>query len=291
MLWMNRYRRFGNLENSVLIGTVLPALDVSACRYAKNVITMAFAIRYKIKVGRACAMIFRQGWSNRLNRDEVLSRTADYVRAELQDDSSGHDWWHVHRVRELAVNLARKEGADVYVVELAALLHDISDYKLNGGDHEKGPQIAYDWLIKLGESDQCAHAVAHIIASLSFKGSSTRSKMDSIEGMIVQDADRLDAIGAIGIARAFAFGGYAGQLMYEPSLEPQANMTQSEYEKRNGTTVNHFYEKLLLLKARMNTKSARVVAEKRHRVLEQFLEEFFLEWNAEDANVDSALDS
>jgi uncharacterized protein len=224
-----------------------------------------------------------------LNRDEVLDQTADYVRAELQEDSSGHDWWHVHRVRELAVDLAEREGADLYVVQLAALLHDISDYKLNGGDHEKGPQLAHDWLIKLGESDGCADAVARIIAALSFRGSSTRSRMDTIEGMVVQDADRLDAIGAIGIARAFAFGGFAGQLMYEPGLKPKADMTQGEYEKRNGTTVNHFYEKLLLLKTRMNTKSAQVIAERRHHILEEFLKEFFLEWDSKDISVDAAL--
>jgi uncharacterized protein len=217
-----------------------------------------------------------------LNRDEVISRTEQYARHELGEDSSGHDWWHVHRVREIAVGLAKSENADVYIVELAALLHDISDYKLNGGDQQKGPRMAYEWLASLGESEQCATAVAEIIATLSFKGAGTLSEMSTVEGMVVQDADRLDALGAIGVARAFAFGGYAGQPMHEPAAQPHLHSTPDEYLKRKGTTVNHFYEKLFLLKDRMNTENARLVAARRHMVLKEFLDEFFLEWDADD---------
>jgi uncharacterized protein len=217
-----------------------------------------------------------------MDRAEVIDKTASYVRDELCSDSSGHDWWHVYRVKEMAVKIARREGADVYIVELGALLHDISDYKLNGGDMEKGPRIAASWLRNLGESDECASAVADIIANMSFKGAGTDSTLSTIEGQVVQDADRLDAMGAIGIARAFAFGGYSGQLMHDPVKAPEYHATPAEYVSRDTTTINHFYEKLLLLRDRMNTPSARHVANGRHAVLEQFLSEFTTEWDGSD---------
>lgn len=213
---------------------------------------------------------------------EIVERTERFVRTELQNDSSGHDWWHVYRVRAMAVDLAHREGGDVYIVELASLLHDVSDYKLNGGDLERGPQIARDWLTSIGESDGCAAMVADIIATLSFKGAGASSEMATIEGKVVQDADRLDALGAIGVARAFAFGGHAGQALHDPDLPPRLHATPEEYLSRNGTTINHFYEKLLLLKDRMQTQSARIIAERRHQVLEAFLGEFLLEWDAGD---------
>jgi uncharacterized protein len=219
-----------------------------------------------------------------MDHADVIRRTADYVRHELCDDSSGHDWWHVCRVRGLAVCLAQQEGADAYVVELAALLHDISDYKLNGGDHDKGPQVAAEWLRSLGESIELARSVSEIISDMSFKGAASESTLSTIEGQVVQDADRLDALGAIGIARAFAFGGYAGQLMHDPARKPENHATEEEYFHRNSTTINHFYEKLLLLKERINTESARQVAERRHAVLERFLTEFMLEWDADDVS-------
>lgn len=217
-----------------------------------------------------------------LSKGEAVARTAAYVRDELYSDSSGHDWWHVHRVRQVAVMLARLEGADAYVVELAALLHDISDYKLNGGDHEKGPKVALEWLRGLGETDECAHSVADIIANMSFKGAGTATAISTKEGQIVEDADRLDAIGAIGIARAFAYGGYAGQLMHDPASHTRLHATPEEYFARDTTTINHFHEKLLLLKDRMNTSSARRVAERRHEVLLEFLREFSAEWDGCD---------
>jgi uncharacterized protein len=222
-----------------------------------------------------------------MNRSEVIDRTMSYVRDELCSDSSGHDWWHVYRVREMAVRLAAEEQADCYIVELAALLHDISDYKLNGGDHDKGPRVAQEWLLGLGVSPRCAAAVAEIIANMSFKGAGSASTVRTVEGQIVQDADRLDALGAIGVARAFAYGGYAGQLIHEPEQSPHYHASADDYFKRDSTTINHFYEKLLLLKDRMHTASARKVAEKRHVVLQNFLQDFFTEWDADDVSSSS----
>ncbi|MFI9005729.1 HD domain-containing protein [Actinosynnema sp. NPDC053489] len=217
-----------------------------------------------------------------MNDALIVEKTAQFVRNELFAESSGHDWWHAHRVRRLALALARREGADLHVTELAALLHDISDYKLNGGDHEKGPLIAFEWLTAIGESRIRAGAVAEIIANMSFKGAGTPTPMATVEGRVVQDADRLDALGAIGIGRTFAYGGYVGQVMHDPDSRPQFHATHRDYLNRQGTVIDHFAEKLLLLKDRMNTETARVVAERRHRVLEEFLREFHLEWAAED---------
>lgn len=212
-----------------------------------------------------------------MDRSQVIARTEHFVREELYDDSSGHDWWHVHRVRSLAVALAREESADLYVVELAALLHDISDHKLNGGDHEKGPRIASEWLLSLGESTDCAVHVAQIIRSVSFKGSGGQSTMETAEGKVVQDADRLDAIGAIGVARAFAYGGHSGEMMHDPSAFHASPRPAK-------TVTGHFHEKLFLLKERMNTPSARRLAEHRHHVMEVFLREFLTEWDAGDVS-------
>ncbi len=211
-----------------------------------------------------------------------IARTAEYVRAEMRGDSSGHDWWHVHRVRNLAVRLAEREQADAYIVELAALLHDISDYKRNGGDHERGPWLAAGWIRGLGEAEGVAAAVAEIIAGVSFAGAGVPPKPLSLEGQVVQDADRLDAIGAIGVARAFAFGGHAGELMHEPGRPPQPHASAEAYLNRDSTTINHFYEKLLLLKDRLNTPGARQIAQHRHEFLEAFLAEFLAEWDASD---------
>ena len=200
----------------------------------------------------------------------------------MREDSSGHDWWHVDRVRTLAVWLAGREHADPYVVELAALLHDISDYKLNGGDHDRGPRIAADWIRRLGEPEPVAVAVAGIIAGMSFMGAGVPAAPLSLEGQVVQDADRLDAIGAIGVARAFAFGGYAGEIMHDPARRPRPHATADAYLNRDSTTISHFQEKLLLLKDRLNTVSARQIARHRHEFLEAFLSEFLAEWDGAD---------
>ena len=219
-----------------------------------------------------------------MNRMEIIERIADRVQDKMQGDPSGHDWWHVQRVRKLAVKLGEREGANIYIVELAALLHDVSGYKTNGGDQEEGPRIAHEWLHEFGEADACANAVAEIVAGVSFKGAGTTCRMPTIEGMVVQDADRLDAIGAIGIARAFAYGACTREPMYDPDMAPRLHATAAEYFARSGSTINHFYEKLLLLKVRMNTDSARLVAGRRHRILEEFLRSFLAEWDAQDAD-------
>ncbi len=217
---------------------------------------------------------------------ERIVRTAGYVRAEMRGDSSGHDWWHVDRVRAMAVWLAGREHADPYVVELAALLHDISDYKLNGGDHERGPRLAAAWIRGLGESEAVAVAVAGIIAGMSFMGAGVTPAPLSLEGQVVQDADRLDAIGAIGVARAFAFGGHTGETMHDPARPARPHATAEAYLNRDSTTISHFQEKLLLLKDRLNTPSARQIARHRHEFLETFLSEFLAEWDGTDIPAD-----
>lgn len=222
-----------------------------------------------------------------MNPGEKIRKTAAFVREELYADTSGHDWWHIERVRRLALVIGMHEGADLYVVELAALLHDISDYKLNGGDLEKGPQVAFDWVVLLGESEEFAGVIATIVGGVTFKGAGVDSSIGTLEGMVVQDADRLDAIGAVGVARAFTYGGSAGQPMHEPGSTPTLHATTAEYLKRSGTTVDHFYEKLLLLRDRMNTATGRGIAERRHAYLESFLEEFLREWDGRDLGAEA----
>jgi len=212
---------------------------------------------------------------------DVVVATADHVRSRMMSDSSGHDWWHIQRVWHVARQIALEESADLMVVELAALLHDIADWKFHGGDESAGPRAARDWL---SQSDLAAQIVDHvctIIATLSFKGANVPTPMGSLEGSIVQDADRLDAIGAIGIARAFAYGGHKGRAMYDPQTPPESHHSFEDYKRNSGPTINHFYEKLLLLKERMNTRTARRIAEERHAFMELFLRQFSREWNGE----------
>jgi uncharacterized protein len=213
-----------------------------------------------------------------LNERDIIQKTADHVRGLLSGEGSGHDWFHVERVRNVAVQIGQEEKADLFVLELAALLHDVADWKFAGGDHEAGPRVAREWMTSLGVPAATIEHVADIIASLSFKGAGVETPMKTIEGQCVQDADRLDAIGAIGIARAFAYGGHKGRAMYDPAVPPQPHVSFEAYKKNAGPTINHFYEKLLLLKERMNTASGRRLAAERHVVLEEFLEEFFAEW-------------
>jgi uncharacterized protein len=212
---------------------------------------------------------------------EILHRTTDHVRALLSGDGSGHDWFHVERVVRVALRIGRDEGADLFVVELAALLHDVADWKFAGGDHEAGPQAARQWLQSLGVARETTEHVAAIVAGLSFKGAGVETPMTTIEGQCVQDADRLDAIGALGVARAFAYGGHKGRVLHDPSIPPQPHASFEAYKKNTGPTLNHFYEKLLLLKDRMNTATGRRLAAGRHAFLEQFLAQFLAEWNGE----------
>jgi uncharacterized protein len=214
----------------------------------------------------------------------IVTRTADYGRQQLAGDSTGHDWWHIYRVWRTALRLVEAEGADRFVVELAALLHDLDDWKLHDGDggEPRGPLLARAWLEGCAVDAGVVAHVCAIIEHLSFKGAGVPTPMSSIEGMIVQDADRLDALGAIGIARAFAYGGAKGRLLHDPGIQPQLHSSFEHYRASQSTTVNHFYEKLLLLQERMNTPSARAIAERRTRTIEAFLAAFYREWDGQD---------
>jgi uncharacterized protein len=216
-----------------------------------------------------------------MDKREIIDKTADHVRGLLAGDTAGHDWFHVERVRRTALAIAREEEADLFIVELAALLHDVADWKFAGGDETVGPRAARTWLASLGVSAAVIDHVCEIIASLSFKGAGVATPMKTLEGQIAQDADRLDALGAIGIARAFAYGGYKGRAIHDPAIPPQAHDSFAAYKSGAGPTINHFYEKLLLLKDRMNTDTAKRLAAKRHHFIEQYLEQFFAEWSGE----------
>jgi uncharacterized protein len=216
--------------------------------------------------------------SNLLEKD-ILQKTEQYVREKLEGEGTGHDWWHIHRVRNSALSIGKEEKADLFVVELAALLHDIADHKFYYGDEEIGPRIAGEWLQTLDVQRETINHVQEIIAGLSFKGANVATPMRTIEGKVVQDADRLDAIGAIGIARAFAYGGHKNREMYNPKSSPTQHDSFDEYKNDKGPTINHFYEKLFLLKDRMNTSTGKKIAEKRHQYMENYVAHFYSEWD------------
>lgn len=218
-----------------------------------------------------------------MTQDVLIERTAAHVQSAMSGEGSGHDWWHVYRVWQMALRLGRSEGADLYVVQLAALLHDLGDHKFHDGDETVGPRMARDWLARHDAPPALVDHVAEIIRDLSFKGAGVATPMRTLEGQVVQDADRLDAIGAIGIARAFAYGGHKGRLMYDPDVPPQMHASFAEYKASKAPTINHFYEKLLLLRELMNTDAARQIAESRHRFMEAYLDQFYAEWDARDA--------
>lgn len=211
----------------------------------------------------------------------LIANIVTFVKKELANAEGGHDWFHIERVWKLAKTIAQKENANLLVVELAALLHDIADSKFNNGDEAVGPKKALDFLNTqdINESDK-THVI-QIIENISFKGGKEQSKIDSIEFKVCQDADRMDAIGAIGIARAFNYGGFKNRGLYDPAIKPNLNMTKEEYKNSTAPTINHFYEKLLLLKDRMHTETAKAMAEARHQYMEGFLEEFFAEHEGE----------
>ncbi|RAV19030.1 HD domain-containing protein [Paenibacillus contaminans] len=215
-----------------------------------------------------------------MNRSAIIAGAEKFARNELAADSSGHDWWHVYRVTKLAHKLAALENADVFICTAAALLHDVADEKLNPSK-EAGIAKIDGWLKEnRADEDDAAHIV-EIISTMSY-GDSAGRRMSTLEGQIVQDADRLDALGAIGIARTFAFSGWKGQLMHDPGLPPRENMTKEEYRSGKSTAVNHFYEKLFRLKELMNTAAARQMAEERHRFMEDYLNQFYEEWDPSD---------
>jgi uncharacterized protein len=207
-----------------------------------------------------------------------IARTEEFVREKLPIDATGHDWHHVFRVRRNALAIGEAEGADLLTVELAALLHDIADHKFHGGDETAGPGTARSWLQSLDVPEERVDQICQIIARLSFKGAAVEQEPLSLEGQVVQDADRLDALGAIGIARAFAYGGYKGRPLHDPEVPPQQHTSFAAYKSSAGPTLNHFYEKLLLLKDRFNTATGRRMAQERHAFLKEFVRRFLDEW-------------
>ena len=215
-----------------------------------------------------------------MNEQEYIERTIEFVKEKLQGAEAGHDWWHIERVYRNSLLIAKTEQVDRLVVSLAALLHDIADSKFHDGDESLGPTIAEEFLNTLGLDQTRIDKVVDIIRNISFKNSLSKKDVPtkSEELKVVQDADRLDAIGAIGIARAFNYGGFKNRIFYDPEIEPNLKMTKEEYKKSNGPTINHFYEKLLILKDQMNTPTAMVLAEERHEFMLEYLKRFFQEW-------------
>lgn len=212
----------------------------------------------------------------------LIDVTVDFVKRTLEDAEGGHDWWHISRVWKVAKQIAlQEEGVDVLVVELAALLHDIADPKFHDGNEDIGPQVAVQFLTEKGLDYERVFHVEQIIRNMSFKSSLGELTFRSAEMDIVQDADRLDAIGAIGIARAFSFGGFKNRPLYDPAVPPNLSMSKEEYKKSKSHTINHFYEKLLLLKDKMNTPTAKKIAASRHVFMEQYLAQFYAEWDAD----------
>ena len=209
----------------------------------------------------------------------MIQETIGFVKNELEGADSGHDWWHVLRVYNLARHIAEEEGADRFIVEMAALLHDVGDPKLHDGDETVAPRLIGGWLDELGlEKDKKDH-IMHIIENMSFSKHLDGKKVEkSTEFKVVQDADRIDGIGAIGIARTFAYGGHKGREIYNPDKQFKEGLTKEEYRKANDPTINHFYEKLLKLKELMNTKTGKKIAEGRHEFMELFLKQFYDEW-------------
>jgi uncharacterized protein len=216
---------------------------------------------------------------------EIVEETIIFVKETLQNAEGGHDWFHIQRVFNNSMLIAKDEdGLNLLVVSLGALLHDIADAKFNDGDESLGPKMAEYFLLSLGVPKRTINHVTNIIKYSSFKAGLTNGKMkkklfSSKELKVVQDADRLDAIGAIGIARAFNYGGFKNRALYDPSIAPNLEMTKEEYKKSEAPTLNHFYEKLLLLKDKMNTETGKRLAEERHQYMIDFLEQFYQEWN------------
>src|ERR1017187_1972140 len=214
-----------------------------------------------------------------MTEEQIIHATLEFVRKELKNAEGGHDWWHIERVWKNAKLIASSEPANLLIVELAALLHDIADAKFHEGNENIGPETATNFLKNLEVDADIIQHVEHILRNISFKGGNFTSSIHSCELAVVQDADRLDAIGAIGIARAFNYGGFKNREMYNPATAPDLHMDKDTYKKSTAPTINHFYEKLLLLKDKMNTDAGKKLAVARHRFMEMFLQEFFDEWN------------
>lgn len=213
---------------------------------------------------------------------EIVEKTIAHIRETLRDAEGGHDWFHIQRVFRNTLLIAKEENVDVLVVSLGALLHDVADAKFHGGDEKIGPRKAAEFLSTLDIPEKTARHVVKIVRHCSYKnslGPSNKKRFSSRELQVVQDADRLDAMGAIGIARAFNYGGFKNRPLYDPDIPPQPKMSKAAYKKSNGPTINHFYEKLLLLKDTMQTEAGKKLAEDRHSFMMEYLEQFYREWN------------
>ena len=216
-----------------------------------------------------------------MTEKEMISSTVNFVKITLQGAEGGHDWWHIERVWKNAMTIAKTEKVNLLVVNLAALLHDIADVKFNNGDEEAGPVKAKQFLQSINVLKDVIEHVENIIRHISFKGGNFTQSFTSPELAVVQDADRLDALGAIGIARAFNYGGFKNREIYNPGIAPDMEMSKEKYITSNAPTINHFYEKLLLLKNKMNTSAGKQMAEQRHAFMEIFLHQFYQEWEGE----------
>jgi len=216
-----------------------------------------------------------------MNNTDIISKTITFVKEKLENAEGGHDWFHIERVYKNALSIAKEEVCNETIVKLAALLHDIADSKFNNGDETVGPETARIFLESEGVEEDIISHVIKIIENISYKGGNFQKEFTSVELDIVQDADRLDAIGAIGIARTFNYGGFKNRAMYDPKIAPNLKMTKEEYKKNEGPTLNHFYEKLFLLKDKMNTPTGKQIALERHRFMETFIAQFYAEWDGE----------
>lgn len=212
---------------------------------------------------------------------DLINKTILFVKEKLQNAEGGHDWFHIQRVYKNALLIAENQDCNLTVVKLGALLHDIADSKFHNGDEAIGPKTAQLFLESEGVDEATINHVLNIIENISFKGGKVERKFSSKELDIVQDADRLDALGAIGIARTFNYGGFKNRAIYNPQIAPNTNMTKEEYKKSDAPSINHFYEKLLLLKDKMNTESGKKIADERHKYMEGFLSQFYAEWDGE----------
>ncbi len=216
-----------------------------------------------------------------MEQTALIIKTIAFVKQKLENAEGGHDWFHIERVYKNSLLIANDEKCELLVVQLGALLHDIADSKFHNGDETIGPKLAQTFLESENVAQETIFHVIKIIENISFKGGNTDKNFTSIELDIVQDADRLDAIGAIGIARTFNYGGFKNRTLYDPNIAPLTNMSKEVYKNNSSPTINHFYEKLLLLKDKMNTETGKKIAAKRHQFMEHFLSQFYAEWEGE----------
>lgn len=213
------------------------------------------------------------------NKNQIIRQVQIYLKKNFKGEPTGHDWWHSWRVWQMAKIIAKKEGGNFFVIELAALLHDIEDWKFSGNAGKTSTKKAKELLTAFNLDTETLNHISDIIENVSFKGAQVQDKMKTLEGKIVQDADRLDVIGAIGIARIFAYGGFVKREIFNPAIKPKLHKSFKDYKTSQGTSINHFYEKVLLLKDRLHTKTAKSIVQSRHQFLRDYLKQFFKEWN------------